>query len=187
MRSPMVPSEAVPVGVRRVSNEEGISEEPRVSVQRLQEHEVHRHPDGSAPVGVAAEHPGGRFGRDVVDAVVPSVQVVDVGVIAVVLRQRPNAVRRQELLGIEDALEDRRQAVMVHHREHVMGSVAALQIEPDIAVGVLVGAGEIIDQFASWSAPPRPRLTGWKWTRTTERAPASRTPARSTRCRRAAR
>src|SRR6516162_1387744 len=48
------------------------------------EHELHRHPDRSAPIGVAPKHPAVRIARDVTDPVLLSAGVEDIGVVGVI-------------------------------------------------------------------------------------------------------
>src|SRR6516165_227077 len=60
--------------------------------QGADEHELHRHPDWSAPVGVAPKHPAVRITRDVTDPVLLSANVEDIGVLGVIARQRANSV-----------------------------------------------------------------------------------------------
>src|SRR5262245_27344385 len=62
---------------------------PEVGVlvdQGMDEHELHRHPDRSPPVGVPSEHPAVRVARHISDAVVQSASVEDVGVLGVISR-----------------------------------------------------------------------------------------------------
>src|SRR5262249_17058223 len=56
--------------------------------QGADEHELHRHPDRSAPVGVPPKHPAVRIARDVTDPVLLSANVEDIGVLGVIARHR---------------------------------------------------------------------------------------------------
>src|ERR1700746_173884 len=52
-------------------------------LKRLDEQIVHREPNGAAPVGIAAEQPGRRFARLIVDAVLHALRGELVRVVAV--------------------------------------------------------------------------------------------------------
>src|SRR5215475_10554416 len=73
--------------------------------QGADEHELHRHPDRAAPVGVPSEHPAVRIARDVTDPVLLSAHVEDIGVLGVITRQRANPVGAQELVLVEHVAE----------------------------------------------------------------------------------
>ena len=75
--------------------------------QRPDHQVVHRHPDRAPPVGVAAVHGRGRLGRFVVDGVADAVDRHGVGATVVALRQRSQAVGRQERLLVEELGESR--------------------------------------------------------------------------------
>ena len=87
----------LPARSGRVFDGEVVAEEPVVSLKRLDDQVVQRKPDRASPVGVAAEHGRGGFGRLVVDARLDAFDVDHVGVVAVVGGQGPQAVRGQEL------------------------------------------------------------------------------------------
>ena len=74
--------------------------------QRPDDQRVHRHPDRAAPVGVAAEHAGVRLGRQVVHPVLLAVDVEDVRMLLVELRDRADAVGAQELVLVEHLREN---------------------------------------------------------------------------------
>ncbi len=67
---------------------------------------VHRHPDRSPPVGVAAEHPCVRFRRQVVHAVLLAIRVEDVRVPLVELGKRADTTRAKELIFVEHLRQD---------------------------------------------------------------------------------
>src|SRR5215831_14799538 len=73
--------------------------------QSADEHELHRHPDRSSPVGVAPKHPAVRIARDIANAVLLSASVKDIGVFGVEARQRANPERTQELVLVEHVAE----------------------------------------------------------------------------------
>ena len=62
----------------------------------MDEERVHRHPDRSPPVGVAAEHAGVRLRRQVVHPVLLAAYVEDERVLLVELGERADAVGAQE-------------------------------------------------------------------------------------------
>ena len=72
-----------------------------VALEAAQDQVVHGHPDRPAPVGVAAEHPGRRLRGFVVDRHLTTSQLHPHGVVLVVLRQRPQTVRGEELVLVE--------------------------------------------------------------------------------------
>ena len=65
--------------------------------ERPDEHDVDRHPDRAAPIGVPAEHPGVGLGRQVIDPVLPAAGVQYVRVLLVEPGEGPDAVLAQEL------------------------------------------------------------------------------------------
>src|SRR5690348_4646033 len=85
----------------RVLDREVVAEEPAVPFQGADDQVVQREPERAAPVGVAAEHRRGGLGGFVVDAGRDPVDLELVRVLAVVGRQRPQAVRGQELALVE--------------------------------------------------------------------------------------
>jgi hypothetical protein len=66
-------------------------------LQRLNQEEIHRKPDGAAPVGVATEDPGVRFRRLVVHRKIGAVDIEDIRVLGMHTGERPNPIVRQEL------------------------------------------------------------------------------------------
>ena len=73
-------------------------------LQRLDQQIVDRKPDRAAPVRVAAEQSGARFGRLVVHAVLGAVHVEHVGMVRVRSRERADAVGRKEFVFVEHDL-----------------------------------------------------------------------------------
>src|SRR3974390_1458421 len=96
---------------------------------------VDRHPDGAPPVGVAAEHAGIRFGRQVLDFVLVPGQVKDEGMVAMVLRERAYAEGAKELVFVEHVAEDALQLLLVADGSQPAASVA---IESAIGYGNLL-------------------------------------------------
>ena len=86
--------------------------------QRPDDEVVDREPDRPAPVGVAAEEAGGGLRRLVVDDRLGAGLGEDVRPPAVLGRQGADPVRRQERVRVGEVLEDERQAVVAHEREH---------------------------------------------------------------------
>ena len=79
----------------------------QIEVQQRPDNErVHRHPDRSPPVGVAAEHASVRLRRQVVHSVFLPLHVEDVGVLLVELGKRADAIRAQELVFVEHLRKD---------------------------------------------------------------------------------
>ena len=74
--------------------------------ERPDNHDVHRHPDRPSPVGVAAEHAGVGFPRQVVHPVLLAAHVENIGVPLVKFGERADAVGAQELVLIEHRRED---------------------------------------------------------------------------------
>ena len=77
------------------------AERPGVALEVAQHEVVDRHPHRPAPVGVAAEHAGAGLAGLVVDRDVRPGEVDPQRVLLVVLRQRPQPVRREELALVE--------------------------------------------------------------------------------------
>jgi hypothetical protein len=101
----------LPAGPRRVLDHVVVAEEAVVALQRADHQVVEREPQRSAPVGVAAEHPGGRFGGCVVDSRPHAADLELVRVLAVIAGQRAQPVRREELALVEELGEQPLQAV----------------------------------------------------------------------------
>src|SRR5207302_7499129 len=59
---------------------------------------IDRHPDGTAPVRVAAEHAGVGFRRQIGDTILLAAGVEDVRVSGVITRQRTDAERAEEFI-----------------------------------------------------------------------------------------
>ncbi len=78
---------------------------------------VQREPERPAPVGVPAEHRGGGLGRLIVDPEAQAGDIELVRMVAMVGGQRPQPVRGQELVGVEQPGEQPLQAVGAGHAE----------------------------------------------------------------------
>src|SRR5215831_5905914 len=72
---------------------------------------VDGHPDGAAPVGIAAEHAGVGLGGEVGDAIFLSLNREDVGMDGVGAGEGTDAVGAEELVFVEHAGEDAAKAV----------------------------------------------------------------------------
>src|SRR5262245_16622130 len=82
---------------------------PKVGIlvdEGTNDHELHRHPDRSAPVGVPSKHPGIRVARDITDAILESADVENIGVLGVIPRQRANPVGTEKLILVEQVTQD---------------------------------------------------------------------------------
>ena len=101
----------LPAGPCRVLDRVVVAEEAVVALQRADHHVVQREPQRTAPVGVAAEHRGGRFGGFVVDSRPYAVDLELVRVLAVVGGHGPQPVGREELLLVEELGEQPLQPV----------------------------------------------------------------------------
>ena len=83
--------------------------------QRPDDHDVHRHPDRPAPVGVAAEHAGVRLARQVVHPVLLALHVENERVLLMELGERADAVGAEELVLVEHLRQDPAQPLRVDH------------------------------------------------------------------------
>src|SRR5262245_14169663 len=101
-------------GASRMLDRHGVAVELRIGGQRLNEQKVHRKPDRSAPVGVAAEHAVLRLSRHVLDGVGLIAHVKGVGIVEPRARDRADAMRREKLLRIEHAPQHPPQPLAVH-------------------------------------------------------------------------
>src|SRR5271168_3141806 len=94
-----------------------------ITLERLAQQRVDREPDRSPPVRVAAEQPGVRFRRDVLDPIFLAGAVEYIRMLAVDARERTDPIGRKELILIEQVAQhalqaltrrDRQQAPRVH-------------------------------------------------------------------------
>src|SRR5713226_2925196 len=97
---------------------EVVAEEVMELLQRLDEEKVNGEPDGTAPVGVPTKEPGGGLGRLVVHPVFLIAHAEDIGTILVIAGQRPDAMRREELLLVEHEAENSGQLLPGDDGEH---------------------------------------------------------------------
>ena len=116
-------------------------------LQRFDQQEVHRHPHRTAPVGVATEHRHRAVARAIGEGLALAAFGVGVGVVFVHLGQGADAVGREKLLFVEQALADALQALPGHQSEqhpvvvpdpqvvHRPGGGGALMGEPGQGVG----------------------------------------------------
>src|SRR5262249_11105871 len=91
----------LPAGAGGTFDGERVAVEDMVLEQRPDDQAVHGHPNGSAPVGGAAEHAGVGCGREVGHAVFLVPDTEDVGMLGMVARESPDTVGAQELLLVE--------------------------------------------------------------------------------------
>ena len=73
-------------------------------LQRLDDQIVDGEPDRPSPVGVAAEQAGAGFRRLVIHTMLHPIYMDRIGMVAVVLRQRPDAVRGEKFLLVQQDL-----------------------------------------------------------------------------------
>ena len=86
-------------------------------LQRFDQQVVHREPDRTAPVRVAAEQTAGRLGRLVVHAVLGLAEREHVWMLGVVARDRADAVGREELVLVQHEPQDPRQLLAGDDRQ----------------------------------------------------------------------
>ena len=90
----------------------------RVQVQeRPDDQHIDGHPDGTPPVGVAAEHSRIRFGRQVIDFVFLAANPERERVIFVIAGQRTDSVRAKKLILVEKVAEHPLQFGLVQDRQ----------------------------------------------------------------------
>ena len=86
-------------------------------LQRLDDQEIEREPDRSAPVGIAAEVPRVRLRRRVADREIVAVAAEHVRPLEVRARERPHAVVGQEFRFVQHALQQPLHAVSAQQRQ----------------------------------------------------------------------
>src|SRR5690348_16901349 len=94
-----------------------IAEKEMKLLKRFDEQIVDGEPDRSAPIRIPAELRSARFRRLVVDSVLMAHDVQDVRMIPVIAGQGANAVRRKELILVEEIAHNRAKPVPVDERE----------------------------------------------------------------------
>src|SRR5207248_11701723 len=92
-------------GAGRTLDTQAVTVEVVITLERLDEEVIDREPDGAAPVGVAAEERGVGFGRCIVDPVLLPIHREPERALAMHLRERADAVRREELVLVEHVAE----------------------------------------------------------------------------------
>ena len=106
----------LPPGAGRTFDREFIAVIDVVLQQRPQDQPVHRHPDRPPPVGIAAEHPGVRFRRQVGHAILLAAYPEHVRMVDVVARERTDAIGTQELFLVEHRRKHPAQLALVEDR-----------------------------------------------------------------------
>src|SRR5690349_10608724 len=86
-------------------------------LERLDQEEVDREPNGASPVRVAAEEPALRLSRLIVDSILIPIEPQRVGMIAMVAGERPDAIRRQKFRLVQHEAQHRSQTVPVDQRQ----------------------------------------------------------------------
>src|SRR5262249_55562480 len=123
-------------------------------LERFDDQEIDGKPDRPAPVRVAAEQPGGRFRRFVIDAVVVAVHAEHVGMLTVNPRDRSDPERRQEFALVEHHAKDAAQLVAVDDRQQAALAASRRLHARDVAGEI----GAMLDE--PLEAPPERRVTG---------------------------
>src|SRR3989442_12315611 len=86
-------------------------------LQRFDQQEIHREPHRPAPVRVPAEETGGGLSRLVVHTVFVAIDMQHIGVFAVMLGKRSNAVRGEKLVLVQHVAEHAHELPAVYQRE----------------------------------------------------------------------
>src|SRR6185295_2988221 len=86
---------------------------------RFYQQVIHRHPDGAAPIGVAAKKARVRFAWEIRHSELGATVLEDVGMFEVVARKGADAEGREEFLLIEHLLEEAFHAVAAEKRQQV--------------------------------------------------------------------
>src|SRR5437763_16597146 len=76
-----------------------------IPFQRFDQQEVHRKPNGTAPIGVAAEHAAVRLARNIFHAMIHSSRGKDERLFLMDARQGANAARREEFSFVQEVAE----------------------------------------------------------------------------------
>ena len=122
-------------GAGRVLDQEVVAEEAAVGPQGVDDERVDGEPHRPAPVRVAAEQPGRRLARRVVDAHVHAGEVrATNGSLAVAGGDRADAVRREQLVLVEQPVEDAGQPLRADD-----GQQPALGAVPQVAMVDVAG------------------------------------------------
>ena len=86
-------------------------------LQRFDQQEIHREPHRPAPVRVPAEETGGGLSRLVVHTIFVAIDMQHIGVFAVMLGKRSNAVRGEKLVLVQHVAEHAHELPAVYQRE----------------------------------------------------------------------
>ena len=89
-----------------------------VGHQGANQQHIDGHPDGPAPIGVAPEHAGVRFGGKIIHAVFLAFHVDDKRMFVMVFGERPYPMRTQEFVLIEHPREYPAKPLLVHERHY---------------------------------------------------------------------
>ena len=125
-------------------------------LQRLDEQEIHRHPDRPAPVGIAAKKPALRFTRPVADFVHHAAAFDAIRLLPVNFRKGANAVVAQELGLVEHPAEQTFHAMAAQQRQQAAlasgmflparNQFREVRAEIEIPLHALGEAGEFFQQ-----------------------------------------
>src|SRR5215471_2852468 len=117
-------------------------------LQRFDQQEIHREPDRSAPVRIAAEQTGRRFAWLIVDAVFSSVRSQNIGMLPMNPRYRTDAVGRKKLIFIQHHFQNSPQLLAVHDRQ-----------QPPFSLARSLHAGDVVRKvWAIFDEPFEPPL-----------------------------
>ncbi|HYX59139.1 MAG TPA: hypothetical protein VE888_09030, partial [Streptosporangiaceae bacterium] len=129
-------------GAGRAFDPQVVAVVPVVLQQGPDQQQVDREPDRPAPVGVAAEHAGGRLGRLVLDRVLAPGHVDRIGMLEVPARDGADAVRPQEPPLVQHPGQDAPQLVLVHQGQQPPPLDAGHERVGDVGQQVLVAPQE---------------------------------------------
>src|ERR1039458_3553767 len=104
-------------------------------LERFDDQVIEREPDGSAPVGVAAEEAAGGFAGLIADAVVGALPGELVGMFLVRAGEAANAEGGKEFPLVEHALEDAAELVSIDDREQPALALAGNRHGSDMRSG----------------------------------------------------
>ena len=126
---------------------EVVAEVAVVDEQGTDDEEIDGEPDGTAPIGIAAEHAGFGFSGLVLDDEAFAVNFEDVGIVEVMAGEGADAVVAEEAGFIEHAGEDAAELVFIADGEEGTAGIALLIGREDIVDEIGMAPAEIGDAF----------------------------------------
>src|SRR5712664_2405899 len=109
-----LPQRCLSARTGRQLNSEALAVKVMKFLERFDQEKIDRKPHWSAPVGVSSEEPSAGLGRLIVDSMLCSVYMQDVGIVFVEPRDGANAIWREEFSFVQKVAEHAFQAVAVH-------------------------------------------------------------------------